>query len=172
MRYEPKMKTSNHKVTSLGCRWVILVLQAWENTRVVVAWVQHKEQIAAAGLQTPIAADQQRLADVVPEAADSCSWIWKAGCSTPVLPEPILEVISDLCHCSSVDLGEGENVSFNVLSWRRRRPMAPTGICRSRRRSRLSNAEVGTGRWREKIASPAGNTPSSRSVHRSFGGGR
>ncbi|RWW36009.1 hypothetical protein BHE74_00058995 [Ensete ventricosum] len=89
----------------------------------------------------PAVADQQRLADIAPEVADSYSWIWKARCSRPVLPEPVHKVILDLCPYSSADLGEGEDVGSIILNLRMRSPMAPVEICRSRRRSRLSSAE-------------------------------
>ncbi|RZS26669.1 hypothetical protein BHM03_00060033 [Ensete ventricosum] len=50
----------------------------------------------------------------------------KAILATLVLPEPIHE--SDLCHSSSGNLGEGEDVSSNELSRRRRVPMTPAGV--------------------------------------------
>ncbi|RRT71696.1 hypothetical protein B296_00004808 [Ensete ventricosum] len=66
------------------------------------------------------------------------------GSGRLVLPEPVLEVISDLCRGSSADLGEGEGdgVGSIVLNLRIRGLMAPAEICRSHRRSRLSIAEV------------------------------
>ncbi|RRT72161.1 hypothetical protein B296_00000567 [Ensete ventricosum] len=82
----------------------------------------------------------QRLADIAPEVVDSYSWIWKTRCSRSVLPKQVLEVISNLCHCTSANLGEGDDVTLNRKI---RRPMAPAEIYRSRRCSRLSSAEAG-----------------------------